>query len=74
MTLPDTIQFIQATSWLGCQPGLERITDLMHLLGDPQKELRYIHITGTNGKGSTAAIRWACLPLRIYAPTMNVSV
>lgn len=56
MTLPDTIQFIQATSWLGCQPGLERITDLMHLLGDPQKELRYIHITGTNGKGSTAAM------------------
>ena len=56
MTLPDTIQFIQATSWLGCQPGLERITDLMHHLGDPQKELRYIHITGTNGKGSTAAM------------------
>lgn len=56
MTLPETIQFIQATSWLGCQPGLTRITDLMHRLGDPQKKLRYIHITGTNGKGSTAAM------------------
>ncbi len=35
--------------------GLERITHLMHLLGDPQETLRCIHIAGTNGKGSTSA-------------------
>lgn len=56
MTLSETMEFIQAVSWLGCRPGLERITDLMHRLGDPQQSLRYIHITGTNGKGSTAAM------------------
>lgn len=56
MTLEETMEFVQSVSWLGCRPGLERITDLMHRLGDPQKELRYIHITGTNGKGSTAAM------------------
>lgn len=56
MTLSETMAFIQEVSWQGCRPGLERITDLMHRIGDPQKELRYIHITGTNGKGSTAAM------------------
>lgn len=61
MTVQETISFIQAASWLGCCPGLERITDLMHRLGDPQKELRFIHITGTNGKGSTAAMLSAIL-------------
>ena len=50
------MEFIQSAGWLGCRPGLERITDLMERLGNPQKELRYVHITGTNGKGSTAAI------------------
>ena len=38
------------------QPGLERITQLLQLLGDPQKRLKFIHIAGTNGKGSTAAM------------------
>lgn len=35
--------------------GLERITYLMHLLGDPQEKLRCIHVAGTNGKGSVCA-------------------
>jgi dihydrofolate synthase/folylpolyglutamate synthase len=35
--------------------GLERITHLMHLLGDPQESLHCIHVAGTNGKGSTCA-------------------
>lgn len=35
--------------------GLERITKLCHLLGDPQFHFRAIHVAGTNGKGSTCA-------------------
>jgi dihydrofolate synthase/folylpolyglutamate synthase len=35
-------------------PTLERITALCHLLGDPHRVAPVIHITGTNGKGSTA--------------------
>ena len=50
------MQFIHETKWKGSQLGLERITELMHLLGNPQDELRYVHIAGTNGKGSTAAM------------------
>lgn len=56
MTQSEAMEFIQSAGWLGCRPGLERITDLMERLGNPQKELRYVHITGTNGKGSTAAM------------------
>jgi len=40
----------------GQKPGLERIRRLLALLGDPQKELKFVHIAGTNGKGSTAAM------------------
>ncbi len=56
MKLEEALAFIQSVSWLGCRPGLERITELMHRLDDPQEKLRFIHITGTNGKGSTAAM------------------
>ncbi|MBR2547968.1 MAG: bifunctional folylpolyglutamate synthase/dihydrofolate synthase [Eubacterium sp.] len=38
----------------GSRLGLERITELMHRLGDPQDDLEVIHIAGTNGKGSTS--------------------
>lgn len=36
-------------------PGLDRITGLLHRLGNPQEGLKTVHITGTNGKGSVAA-------------------
>jgi dihydrofolate synthase/folylpolyglutamate synthase len=42
-------------------PTLERMRALVHLLGDPQQAYRSIHITGTNGKGSTAAMITALL-------------
>ncbi len=41
--------------------GLERITYLMQLLGNPQEKLRCIHVAGTNGKGSTCAFTEAIL-------------
>lgn len=42
-------------------PGLVRITALMERLGNPQDRLRFVHIAGTNGKGSTAAMTAAVL-------------
>ena len=61
MNLTQALEFIQTTCWLGTHPGLERITELLGRLGDPQKKLRFIHITGTNGKGSVAAMLTATL-------------
>ena len=42
-------------------PTLDRMRELMHLLGDPERAYPSIHLTGTNGKGSTAALATALL-------------
>jgi len=55
-TVEKAMDFIKATNWKGSVLGLERIGELMRLAGDVQKQLRFVHIAGTNGKGSTAAM------------------
>lgn len=40
----------------GSRPGLERVSRLLTLLGEPQNELKIIHVTGTNGKGSVCTM------------------
>lgn len=52
MNYTETLSYIHGVSWTGSRPGLERITELLHLIGDPQDKLRFIHVAGTNGKGS----------------------
>ncbi|GBR76916.1 folylpolyglutamate synthase superfamily [Candidatus Termititenax persephonae] len=42
--------------WAGVRPGLERITQLLALLGNPQQGLKAVHVAGTNGKGSTVLL------------------
>lgn len=56
MNLTQTMAFIHQTSWQGSRLGLERITELMRRLGDPQKELKFVHVAGTNGKGSVSCM------------------
>ena len=53
MTNPS-IEYLDSFSWLGSKLGLERMHELMHSLGNPQDSLKFIHIAGTNGKGSTS--------------------
>ncbi len=55
MDYKETLDYISSINWKGSVLGLERINLLMEKLGNPQKELKFIHIAGTNGKGSTAA-------------------
>ena len=56
MTYEEALQYIHSVSWKGSRPGLSRITALMARLGNPERELNYIHVVGTNGKGSTSAM------------------
>lgn len=56
MTGQEAIDYIHSYNWLGSRPGLSRTEDLLSRLGHPERELRFIHIVGTNGKGSTAAM------------------
>lgn len=55
MTYDQALEFICTTQRLGMKPGLHTIAELLERMDNPQKKLRYIHIAGTNGKGSTAA-------------------
>ncbi len=56
MTVSEAICYIESVSWKGSIPGLERPAELLRRMGNPEKDLKYIHIGGTNGKGSTAAM------------------
>jgi len=55
MTYEDALSYIHTVSWRGKKRGLWRIRELLARLGDPQKNLKFVHVAGTNGKGSTAA-------------------
>ena len=52
MTYEEALQYIHSICWTFTKPGLERITELCEKLGDPQKDLKFVHVAGTNGKGS----------------------
>lgn len=56
MTFDKACEYIRDAGRLGSRPGLTRIQKLCGLLGDPQDDLRFIHVAGTNGKGSTACM------------------
>ena len=56
MTYEEAIAYIHGMYWRGSKLGLTRTIELCRLLGDPQKKLKYIHVAGTNGKGSTCAM------------------
>ena len=56
MHMDQFIEFLQAISWQGSRLGLERMTELMGLLGNPQNKLKFVHVAGTNGKGSLTAL------------------
>lgn len=56
MTGAEAIAYIESISWRGSRPGLSRTRELLRRMGNPEKDLRFIHIAGTNGKGSAAAM------------------
>ena len=56
MNYESALEYIHAVQWAGHKPGLTRTRTLLAALGDPHKQLKFIHVAGTNGKGSTAAM------------------
>lgn len=55
MTYDEAISFLRQVRRFGVKLGLENIEELVRRQGNPQQRMRFIHIAGTNGKGSTAA-------------------
>ena len=56
MTPEEALTYIHSVCWKGSIPGLGRTQELLQKMGNPQNQLQFVHIAGTNGKGSTAAM------------------
>jgi len=61
MTYPDALSYLGQTRRFGMKLGLEPMRELARTLDNPQEKLRFVHLAGTNGKGSTASFCESCL-------------
>ena len=69
MNYEEAMNFIQNTSKFGSVLGLDNIKELLERLGNPQDQLKVVHIAGTNGKGSTLVdmVRGGMSPRHLFA-------
>lgn len=56
MTYKEAVEKIDSLLVFGSKPGLERVGELMKRIGSPDRKLKFVHIAGTNGKGSTCVL------------------
>ena len=61
MTCKEAIAYIHSNHWQNKRPGLSRIRTLLEAMGNPQARLQFLHVAGTNGKGSFCAMSDAIL-------------
>lgn len=73
MTYEQAIEKIHSLLTFGARPGLDRILKLLDRMGNPQDKLKYIHIAGTNGKGSTCAMLSSMLVAAGYKTGLFIS-
>lgn len=73
MTYQEALTYIHSISWRGSKPGLERIGEMMEQLGNVQEDLKFIHIAGTNGKGSVSAMLSSVLTAAGYRTGLFIS-
>lgn len=73
MTGQEAIAYIHSYNWLGSKPGLERTQELLERMGHPEKGLRFVHVLGTNGKGSTSAMLASVLQAAGYVTGLYTS-
>ena len=73
MNVNEALEYIHSVCWKGMMPGLGRITTLLEKMGNPHKALKFVHIAGTNGKGSTAAMTASILRKAGYCTGLYTS-
>ena len=73
MDYKEALAWLYAVERSGPKPGLTRIRELLERLGEPQKALRFVHIAGTNGKGSCAAMTASILKAAGYKTGLYTS-
>lgn len=73
MTYEQSISWIDSRQWSGTGKGIVRSARLLELLGNPHRGLKFIHVAGTNGKGSVSACLSKILTLSGYRTGLYVS-
>ena len=73
MDYQQALGYIGGVASLGMKPGLERIEELLARLGHPERALRFVHVAGTNGKGSTSVMIAAALSAAGYRTGLYTS-
>ena len=73
MTYNEAVEKINSLLVFGSKPGLERISELVERIGSPDKKLKFVHIAGTNGKGSTTELIANTLTKAGYKTGMFIS-
>ena len=73
MTYETALNKIHSLLTFGSRPGLDRMRELLKRLGDPQDRLKYIHVAGTNGKGSVCAVLSSVLVAAGYKTGLFIS-
>ena len=73
MNVNEAIEYIHSVFWKGSTPGLHRVQALLDKMGHPEKKLKYVHIAGTNGKGSTASMTASILQKAGYRTGLYTS-
>ena len=56
MDYKEALAYLNNVEFYGSKPGLSRVGELLEKLGSPHKGMKFVHIAGTNGKGSCAAM------------------
>ena len=73
MDYQQALGYIGGAASLGMKPGLGRIEELLARLGHPERALRFVHVAGTNGKGSTSVMIAAALSAAGYRTGLYTS-
>ena len=73
MTYENALEKIHSLLTFGSRPGLDRILTLLDRMGNPQDKLKYIHVAGTNGKGSVCAMLSSVLVASGYKTGLFIS-
>ncbi len=73
MNYEEAVAYINNVDWFTSNLGLSRIRELLSMLGNPQDGLRFVHVAGTNGKGSTASMLSSVLTASGYRTGLYIS-
>jgi len=73
LTYEEVLNYIKSLEKMGSKPGLERVSKLLSFIGNPHDKIKYIHVAGTNGKGSVCFMLASILKESGYRTGLYIS-